>query len=279
MKRILVALDFGPSTEALISFAGNLANDFAADVQLIHVHKLFSDHGFTPASFLAEKEILNELQIAANTISILTADTVKTRYQIAYDTVESSILNAAKDVDLILVGQTLNKGLWRFITGDISEGIVENASCPVLVIPPKTNWVSPTNLTVAADRYEVPDACISFLAHLKKPYDSKVNVFHQSGLPLMELPSLSVEKFKSIGAHVQEEYSFDSLTNYLLDCAEKSLANWLVVIHHRRPRWKEWLSRNESEKIADASTIPVLILPDLNPVPEEKTIQTASSLG
>ncbi len=279
MKKIVVALDLGPSTDAMIRFAGHIARDFKADIHLIHVHRLFSDHGFTTASFLMEKEILEELQKAAHELSIMTAQTVSTGYSVSYNSVEESVLSLAKDADLILLGQTTNTGIWKFISGDISEGIIERASCPILVVPHEAMWQDPLRITVTADRYEIPEDCISFIDKIKTRYDSKVNVFHRSGLPLMELPEASTEKFKAIGAHVQEEYSFDSVTNYVLDCAEKSQANWLTVIHHRRPRWKEWLSSNNSEKIADISPVPVLILPDVDPNPEAPTIQTAASIG
>ncbi|MFK8058436.1 MAG: universal stress protein [Saprospiraceae bacterium] len=279
MKRIVVALDFGPSTDSMLSFAGHLARDFNADLQLVHVHRLFSDHGFTTASFIEEKEILEELQRAASEIDAQATKSVKTAYTVSYDTIESSVLNSANDADLILLGQTSNTGIWRFIVGDVSEGIIERATCPILIVPHEAVWTAPFRITVAADRYEVPDSCVSFLKQVKDRYKSKVNVFHRSGLPLMELPEASSAKFKAIGAHVQEEYSFDSLTNYLLDCAKKTESYWLTVIHHRRPRWKEWLSRNHSEKVADVSPIPVLILPDVDPKPEPESIQTAAAIG
>ena len=204
MNRIIVALDFGPSTDSIISFAGHLALDFKAEIHLIHVHRLFSDHGLTTASFLAEKEILEEMQLAALEIRNLTGQLVNTSYSVSYDTIESAVLNAANDADLILIGQTINTGIWRFLAGDVSEGIIERSKCPILVVPHEAKWIAPSRITVAADRYEIPDSAISFIDKILKQYASKVNVFHRSGLPLLELPQASTEKFKAIGARTSE---------------------------------------------------------------------------
>ena len=266
MKSITVACDLGPATDALVDFVGNLAMDFEAEsIHLVHVHRLFADNAFTPASFLAEQEALRGLQDVAQRIREFTHAWVKTDYQVVYGSVESAILRVAGDSDLLVMGQTMNTGMWRVVMGDVTEGVLENSDCPVLVVPEGARFKRPERIALAVDDKPMPDDGMAFLRTIAQTYASELDVFHRDDRD-DDRPG---EELQNRLAGINFTYHFDrgegDLTEYIVGAAEGARADWLAIIHHRRPRWQEWLNRNQSERIAEVATMPILILEDRDP--------------
>lgn len=285
MNRITVALDLGPSTDTLVAYAAHLARDLEASVvQLVHVHQLFAEEAIAPASFLAEQQALRELQDVAKRIRQDIGDRViRTEYSVVYGSVENALLRASRGTDLLLLGQTLNTGIWRFILGDVTEGVLERATCPLLVVPIGHAWQNPSRISLAVDDQALAPKAIPFLRRLAKAYGSSLDIFHlddgDDRYPSGELADLLGD--------IRYTYHFErgrgSLADYLIEASAGVRADWLTMIHHHRPQWREWFRRNQSERVAEQSPMPVLILPDWpserDADSDETTDQRAAALG
>jgi len=134
LKNILVPTDFGPASQAALSYGCNLADTFAATVHVLHVmdNSLFQARFADPAIIeAATREQLND-QVAAIEVQRLSTNVVIEKF----DSPTDSILRYAKSarIDLIVMGTHGRKGAAHVLLGSVAEQIVRSAPCPVLVV-------------------------------------------------------------------------------------------------------------------------------------------------
>lgn len=275
LRRITVAIDFGPATDALVEYAGHLALDLEADVHLVHVHQLFADGAFTPASFLAERERLGELQKIAQRIRELTNRWSKTSYIVEYGPIHAAILRAARGADLLLVGQTKSKGFWRLVMGQVAEDVIQEAPCPILVVPAGVKWIRPTHLALAVDADALGESTMNSLRWITSRYESRLDVFHRYGFDGRRPGELLEEAMHGLSYTYHFDREEGDLIAYILDAAAGVQASWVCLVHRRRPRWREWLRRSDSARVAELAERPALILQEFRP---ERTAETPSKL-
>ena len=142
MKNIVVAIDFSQITPEIMTQAETLAQAFKSKLWLIHITEPEPDFvGFKTGpqpkrdhwaeQFRKEHKQIQDLaeelrQKGLDTVALLTQGS----------TVETILAEAKKlAADLIIVGSHGRSGLEKFFMGSVSEGILKDALCPVLVIP------------------------------------------------------------------------------------------------------------------------------------------------
>ncbi|MEM1171970.1 MAG: universal stress protein [Cyanobacteria bacterium P01_H01_bin.35] len=142
MKNIVVAIDFSQITPTIISQAETLARAFQSKLWLIHIAEPEPDFvGFKTGpqpkrdrwaeEFRKEHKQIQDLaeelrQKGLDTVALLTQGS----------TVETILAEAKKlTADLIIVGSHGRSGIEKLFMGSVSEGILKDSPCPVLVIP------------------------------------------------------------------------------------------------------------------------------------------------
>ena len=150
MKNIVVAIDFSQITPEIITQAETLAQAFQSKLWLIHIAEPEPDFvGFKTGpqpkrdrwaqEFRKEHQQIQDLaeelrQKGLDTVALLTQGS----------TVETILTEAKKlAADLIIVGSHGRSGIEKLFMGSVSEGILQNTPCPVLVIPASSR--SPEN--------------------------------------------------------------------------------------------------------------------------------------
>ena len=137
LKKILVPIDFSPSSRKALLYAIPLAAQFHAEISLLHVLEVFyppTKMIMVDTPFLEEKafaQAKNELadwgkQVldAGVTISVERGNP----YLVIVDTARKS------RTDLIVMGHRGRSGLEHFLLGGTVERVVRHSSCPVLVV-------------------------------------------------------------------------------------------------------------------------------------------------
>ncbi|MCP5003703.1 MAG: universal stress protein [Planctomycetes bacterium] len=139
---ILVAIDFSEASIYILEKAKALATSLSARVWLLHVVDQgpdFLDDEFCsqPEPNQISREFPGEykaLQQEVDVFELLELDT--TPLLVQGSTVEI-ILQKAKilEIDIIILGSHGHGGVHHLIFGSVSEGVLQSASCPILVIP------------------------------------------------------------------------------------------------------------------------------------------------
>ena len=141
LRRILVPLDFSPSSLKALHYAKAFARQFSARLVLLHVTEpvVFpSELGYAPlATEALERSFAEDAQAKLSAIGAeITAAglTVETRLRVGRPFHEIATAAAELDVDLIVIATHGFTGLTHVLLGSTAERVVRHASCPVLVV-------------------------------------------------------------------------------------------------------------------------------------------------
>ena len=141
--RILLATDGSEGAELAASRAVDLAQKTDSDLHLVHV-------GFAPAFLMGEpgtrgydRMLLDEVEDEAGELLRKLSWRVKVAggdiagAHLRMGEVDLEIVGLAKKLraDLIVMGCRGRRGIRRAVGGSVSDAVVRNAPCPVLVVP------------------------------------------------------------------------------------------------------------------------------------------------
>ena len=145
MDNILAAIDFSDITPTVVDKAADIAQCFSSKLWLIHIaapNPDFVGYGTGPQSkrdwraktLREEHRYIQDkaLELEQNGINV-------TPLLLQGTTVETILQEASKlKADMIVIGSHGHGALYKALVGSVSEGIIRNASCPVLIVPAKT---------------------------------------------------------------------------------------------------------------------------------------------
>jgi universal stress protein A len=137
IRRILAPTDFSDPSAAALEYAAALAQKLGARLIVTHVVEPITGgdmYGWAEAvSFSAEMKRHARRRIAA-LVATLSKRGIRNRGLTMEGFVAQSILEAAKSVDLIVMGTHGRSGVSRLLIGSIAEKVVRGARCPVLTV-------------------------------------------------------------------------------------------------------------------------------------------------
>ena len=147
LKRILVPIDFGETSQAALQYGVALTRAFNARLYLLHV----PDHPGVAAEAEYPIGLLETMQNAAHDrLGHLLADTeardLRPECAMRLGTPSDEIVAYAEDqnIDLIVMGTHGREGVARVFAGSVAETVVRRARCPVLTVHhPEHEFVRP----------------------------------------------------------------------------------------------------------------------------------------
>ncbi|MDB5201512.1 MAG: universal stress protein [Ferruginibacter sp.] len=150
MKKIIIAIDYNPSSQKVAETGYALAKKMNAEVVIVHVISdaayyampyapIMGYEGFIASNtaMLAEDlktEAGNYLKATAKHLGDETIQTV-----ILEGSVADTILSFAekKEADLLVMGSHSHSGLYKLLIGDVAAKVLQHATIPMLIIPNK----------------------------------------------------------------------------------------------------------------------------------------------
>lgn len=139
MKRILVPLAHTASNAPVLELAAAMATGIDATITLLHVYEPPNSMiAIVPGATVADE--LDHEHDAGRTLLTEAAATLRrvgmTRVStaLARGGTENTILEHARNADLIVMGTHGRRGLDRVLFGSVAEQIVRKAACPVVTI-------------------------------------------------------------------------------------------------------------------------------------------------
>jgi len=139
-KHILVATDFGESSEQAVLLAVDLAQQFGAALTLIHVYEV-PDYVYFNGSLPAVTQWIAPIRAAATTQLEETLKKVRGRIPAATSLLRQGrpadeIVKAIGEThaDIVVVGTHGRRGLNHVLLGSVAERVVRTAPAPVLTV-------------------------------------------------------------------------------------------------------------------------------------------------
>jgi nucleotide-binding universal stress UspA family protein len=141
-SRILVPIDFGPSSEAALTYAKMLAASFDASLYLLHVLDDVSTSGTSAIHSYGKRGGVGEacaLDPATRLCNLLSGDEVRRFHvtgAVVFGSTAASITKFASErgIDLIVMGTNRSPRLAATVPGSVAEYVVRTAHCPVLTV-------------------------------------------------------------------------------------------------------------------------------------------------
>ncbi|HEU4927418.1 MAG TPA: universal stress protein [Vicinamibacterales bacterium] len=156
LKKVLVATDFGPASEAALRYGRAFARGFGAELHVLHVvdnvfARAVAGYAYAAISPTIQQDI--ERAGRAQTEALLGEDDRQDLHAVAATATSTSpadaIVEYARDraVDLIIVGTHGRGPVAHLLLGNVAERVVRMAPCPVLTVrQPEHEFVLPDAL-------------------------------------------------------------------------------------------------------------------------------------
>jgi nucleotide-binding universal stress UspA family protein len=140
--KILIGVDLSDSTEKVVKIAMELAKALSARVWLLHVAEPDPDFVGFEAGPQSVRDSLSKTfhvvhcQIQEIADRFRTAGLDATALLVQGETAGAILKEASKlGVDMIVVGSHGRGAMYHLVVGSISEGVLHNSECPILVVP------------------------------------------------------------------------------------------------------------------------------------------------
>jgi len=271
MKTIIVPVDFSTTATNAAEFAGNLAAFYGAEIWLYHAYQIpiaLSEFAY-PVVDIAEmqKAAEHELeQLKENTQSKLRRTiTINTKAEM--NLLQLGLTNFCDELkpDMVVLGLTGKNALTRLIVGSNTINTIYELTYPILVVPPKAEFIPVRKIGFACDYQQVEKT--TPVALLKKI----VNDFHA------ELHVMNVDNKANPDAGLaQESYLINELLRdikaefHSIEAGEitdginwfvnKSKLDWLVVIPKKHTLLEKIFRRSQTKELVYHTHIPILCI-------------------
>jgi nucleotide-binding universal stress UspA family protein len=135
IRTVAVAYDEGIQAKAALEHAAQLARRFDARLEIIsgYEHELFAGPAMVAAADLEElmrDDVAKRVQAGAEAITDIPVDT-----RVVTGPIPSALADAAEGADLLVTGSRGYGPRHSVLVGGVSRYLVDNAPCPVLVVP------------------------------------------------------------------------------------------------------------------------------------------------
>jgi nucleotide-binding universal stress UspA family protein len=139
-KRILLPIDFSPSSQAALEMAADLAQHFHAELYLLNVIPFFSTT--TVPDLIPEAEFINEARAYAERHfakchAVLLAKGVKSTSSVEVgNNVAGNIMEVAEreHIDMVVISTHGISGWHSLVFGSIAEKVVKLVQCSLLLL-------------------------------------------------------------------------------------------------------------------------------------------------
>jgi nucleotide-binding universal stress UspA family protein len=155
LKKVLVATDFSPPSDAALAYGRALARTFGASLHLLHVVENYFLRPTAAAPYMIQEaktrmlddQLTNEdRQFGARAVLQISDEPADTIAGYA----------KAQNIDLIVMGTHSRGGLERLLVGSVAEHVIRTAPCPVLTVRhPEHEFVVPDS-TDKAGHHDSP---------------------------------------------------------------------------------------------------------------------------
>ena len=183
MKKILVPTDFSSNAENALHYAIQLANQFEAEIEILHAYDTIA----TTGSLINVADYFRE-----NAEKDLTRTIKKFKEHLNYGTKLSgrvipanpvdAIIGAghSKDFDLIVMGTKGASGIKGVIFGSTTEEVMQKVDAPLLAIPTDFKYRKPKEIALSLDAQEIEEDRATFkpLLELLDSFAARLAIVH-----------------------------------------------------------------------------------------------------
>ncbi len=272
---ILVPVDFTDNAFNAYQYANKLAYQFDADLTLLHVFEGTFD-------VISAKEVnrgrgkYTELQNRLKSFSHLHPNQnsnvlapVKTHCEVVQGDILNEIAGFAKEleVDMIVAGTRDKHDLSDKWLGTVSQGIAQEAQCPVLLVPNGSTFRGYERMVVATDYHASNFMVLDRILTFNKPFGASLHFLHVGSAEDQRFEGLKDEIFDYMMSYGEPSHVFElekqvgtDVVKGLFEYTKKKSADLLVMISSRRDFLRRMINTSLTRRVVLQSPLPVLVV-------------------
>lgn len=270
IRKILIPTDFSVGARRAAQIGTAYAKQFDADIVLFHSFSVpavdisaninIVDQLKTDASNELNREV-NNLREEFGDIKIEGIF----EFGPAVDWIQKIVED--KGIDLVIMGTKGETDAANLFFGSVASHVINNVSCPVLVIP-KGNRSHTINEILFATDFHFTNDTADYLAPVLQfvnefePFVHVVSMTLQVGLG-SNVQNVEKMKLKELFKNTKHSFHYvetDNIEKGILNFAEKNKCDLIVMLTRHYSLWDRIFHKSLSKKIALQSEIPMLFL-------------------
>lgn len=275
MKKILYPTDFSSTAENAFIFALQIADNLGASIITVHAYNRPDISNFNLPETLREvydSIDLDEFENYEDEVPVLRDIATGNGYYhvpmvhvLEEGTPVSAILRTANKnkADLIVMGTTGAGGMEKFFFGTVAGKVLEEAHCPVVVVPDTAEFDGILDHIAVATNFTPEDATlIEALRKFRDVMGCHLHIIHidteSNGESDNQLRTFCErwQSDKNITKHcVQHKDINEGLDMFV---REKNI-DLLALLSHKRPWFEEIFQANRAKQLSFQNAIPLLV--------------------
>lgn len=277
MNRILVPVDFSPTSRKAFAFAVEMASRAGSSIILYHLYtpkKKRSIGVYHDVDAMNKKTELNSLKRLQRLRKKVLADKndVVVSTIVGRTPLVNNILGFAEHhhIDLIIMGTQGASGLNKVTIGSVAGKVMENADVPVLLIPQKYELTTIEKIVFTTNFETADKTAFHFVFEIAKLYNALVTLVNLMD-PYAKNKKAIEKNIESYGYILQREFSDSKMQFRQLKTTsvENTMENLhdeipfdLMVMARRKLGFADRLFRKSfTKKMAFVTRYPLLIIP------------------
>lgn len=275
MKHIIVATDFSKSSLNALEYALEFAKSMNAEVELFNSFVSVPTIGIDGGPHSIHEDLIqaglnnNEEKIQHVLEDI--DDRIKSKITVTTKVVSGdpvyNLLERAKDggFDYILMGTMGESRLEEILFGSTTIGVMREATCPVIAVPPTAKFYGIKQIVYASDLHETDIAVLKHVCSLAESFDANLVVFHAFDEDNMTQQEDADEFNKLLEREIRypklrkESSTYNNTYDAILDTVKKDLANLIVMREQSRNIFSRIFHPDMVKRINFHTTIPLLV--------------------
>lgn len=278
VKKILFPTDFSPTAQNAFKHCLILADHYQAKIEVLHIAT--PEYAVMDIPSISSEITQEKAQVAAAVLHTF-VELGMSQSQAAYtfqkkprveESVEvgssvGSILNIAEEhqVDLIVMGTTETQTTLEAIFGSVSSGVMDQAKCPILLIPEAAQW-KPTHVVAYASDLSESDPYHFWKAtELLSPFQPSLHVINisnddtQDQVAMGELKKIFSNNTPAVKVSFHQE-KHESIAKGLEAFVGKHKIDLLVMYSPQRSWFERLFHQSQTREVALTTQLPLLII-------------------
>ncbi|WP_301928727.1 universal stress protein [Ferruginibacter sp.] len=272
MKAIIVPVDFSTTAANAAEFAGNLAAFYGADLLLYNAYEIpvaLSEYAY-PVFDVGEmqKAAIHELEILKENTKAKVRGSININIKAEMITLETGLQTLCAEINpsLVVMGLSGKNALTRLIVGSNTIKAIHYLKYPILVVPPKAEFIPIRKIGLACDYKKVVESTpLALLKKIVTDFRAELHVLNVDFENMHFQPGMLKESFvlSEMLKELKPEYhSIESadVINGLNNFAIHSKLDWIVVIPKKHSVVQKIFTRSQTQQLLYHTTIPILCI-------------------
>jgi nucleotide-binding universal stress UspA family protein len=273
MKTILVPVDFSTASANAAEFAGNLAAFYGAELLLYYVYEIpvgLSEFAFPPVYNIAEMQeaAMHELDILQGNIQEKMSQKINISVKAEMNVLEQGLEALCDEVkpSLVVMGLSGKNALTRLIVGSNTIKAIHHLKYPILVVPPKAEFIPVRKIGFACDYKEVvSNTPLELLKKIVIDFRAELHVMNvdfenkHPGPAKMEESFVLYDMLKQLKPEYHNIESRDVIAG-LNSFAVAAKLDWIVVIPKKHSLVQKIFTRSHTQELLYHTTVPILCI-------------------